>query len=145
MSRNDAYPTNNYCVIVANVQRGVPLLLLRFAVAAFVYDIIAQQPNNIVTIIPTTRYYHCPVLLRKKTHRYCDTHHCTIQFEPVFNSKRSKNILQHIILYECQGSSEHLQAMSRDSGRSCYGRPSLPCNAIVAAWFRGSEVRFHIL
>lgn len=29
------------------------------AVVAFVYDFIAQQPNNIVTIQPTTRYYHC--------------------------------------------------------------------------------------
>lgn len=71
----------------------------------------------------------------------CHHTHCATQFEPMFSSKRSKNILQHIILYECQGSSEQLQAMSRDNGRSCYGRPSLPCNAIVAAWFRGSEVR----
>lgn len=114
------------------------------AVVAFVYDFIAQRPNNIVTIKPTTR--PLPLSWLVGLHRHLlkpsnTKNHMPTQFEPVFSSKRSKNILQHIILYECQGSSEQLQAMSRDDGRSCYGRPSLSCNAIVAAWFRGSEVR----
>lgn len=65
-----------------------------------------------------------------------------LQYEPVFDSAKSRNYLQHIILYECQGHSKHLEAMAREHGRQCGAPndPSMPCNAIVAIWTRGSEV-----
>lgn len=48
-------------------------------------------------------------------------------------------MLQHMILYECQGNSQQLYEMSRESGGMC-NRQALPCNAIVAAWVKGSKV-----
>lgn len=44
-----------------------------------------------------------------------------------------------MILYECQGNSQHLYEMSKEGGGMC-NRQMLPCNAIVAAWVKGSKV-----
>lgn len=65
-----------------------------------------------------------------------------LQYEPVFDSPKSKEYLQQIILYECQGSPPKLMAMARENGRTCTARNNrpIPCNAIVATWTRGSEV-----
>ncbi|KAJ6646317.1 MOXD1 like 2 [Pseudolycoriella hygida] len=64
-----------------------------------------------------------------------------IKYEPVFDSVASIPYMQHIILYECQGSSPDLELMSREQGRPCYrpNNPPLSCNAIVATWAKGSE------
>lgn len=63
-----------------------------------------------------------------------------LQFEPIFDSKENLNYLQHIILYECQGGySYKLEVMASEIGRQCQSQ-NMPCNAIVAAWYRGSEV-----
>ena len=66
----------------------------------------------------------------------------TLQYEPVFESTASVPYLNHIILYECPGSSPALEVMSRENGRPCYSSdsPVLTCTSIVAAWTRGSEV-----
>lgn len=45
-----------------------------------------------------------------------------------------------MILYECQGNSQHLYEMAKEGGGMC-NRQMLPCNAIVAAWVKGSKVR----
>ena len=65
-----------------------------------------------------------------------------LQYEPVFESTASVPYLNHIILYECPGSSPALEVMSRENGRPCYSSdsPVLTCTSIVAAWTRGSEV-----
>lgn len=70
-----------------------------------------------------------------------------LQFEPVFDSASSMPYLQHIILYECSGSSSPLEMMSREQGRQCYrpNNPSMACNAIVATWAKGSEVMVSLL
>lgn len=143
MSRNDAYPTKP--LLSWRMSNGVT----RFAIAVAVLPLLLHLfmillLNNPITLSQSYQQldkYNCTIVPSRCTNivPIANTHTHT-QFEPVFNSKRSKNVLQHIILYECQGSSELLQAMSRENGRSCYGRPTLPCNAIVAAWFKGSEV-----
>lgn len=71
---------------------------------------------------------------------------CFPQYEPVFGSDKSKEYLQSMVLYECQGSSSLLQALARDQGQFCADRSSsaVPCNAIVASWTRGSEVNIFI-
>lgn len=82
---------------------------------------------------------------------YCCDTKCLIfisrgQYEPVFDSASNEfhPYIQHIILYECQGSSATLELMSREQGRQCYrpNNPSMACNAIVATWAKGSEVIF---
>ncbi|XP_055371839.1 MOXD1 homolog 2, partial [Condylostylus longicornis] len=67
--------------------------------------------------------------------------HHLIRYEPVIDSANSLQYLQHIMLYECLGSSTDLEQMAREQGRQCYKPYALPlaCNAIVAAWSRGSE------
>lgn len=51
--------------------------------------------------------------------------------------------LNHIILYECHGSSPEMEIMSREYGKMC-PQPSVArpfgCNNIVATWVRGSDV-----
>lgn len=64
-----------------------------------------------------------------------------LQYEAVIDSPSSLQYLQHIILYECQGNAPELEQMAREQGRVCHKpSPFLECNAIVAAWARGSEV-----
>lgn len=147
---------NETIVNVANVQRGIfstasVLLLYSFMLLLLNYPITLSLSFQLlhITILRILCYF---VTITATTNTITATaaivtyhFYHRIQFEPVFDSKRSKNILQHIILYECQGSSDKLAAMSREPGRSCYGRPSLPCNAIVAAWIRGSEVSAFII
>lgn len=60
----------------------------------------------------------------------------------MFDSPISRQYLQQIILYECQGKSSKIEAMSRERGHQCDNRnnPTMPCNAVVAAWTKGSEV-----
>lgn len=68
------------------------------------------------------------------------TKHHMVQFEPVFGSAKAARLLDRVVLYECQGSSVRLSALARDAGRQCHhSRQTVPCNAIVAAWTRGSE------
>lgn len=66
--------------------------------------------------------------------------HHLIKYEPIFGSPNAKLALDQIVLYECQGNSVRLGAMARETGRVCARRnnPSVPCNAIVASWTRGS-------
>lgn len=67
--------------------------------------------------------------------------HHLVRYEPAFGSARSRQQLDQIVLYECQGNSVRLAAMARDRGRPCaqhVHRAALPCNAIVASWTRGS-------
>lgn len=70
--------------------------------------------------------------------------HHLVRYEPSFGSARSRQQLDQIVLYECQGSSMRLTAMARDGGRQCANsqgvtaQQMLPCNAIVASWTRGS-------
>lgn len=67
--------------------------------------------------------------------------HHLVRYEPAFGSARSRQQLDQITLYECQGGSVRLAAMARDHGRPCaaaHGRATVPCNAIVASWTRGS-------
>lgn len=56
--------------------------------------------------------------------------------------------LNHIILYECHGSSPEMEIMSREYGKMC-PQPSVArpfgCNNIVATWVRGSDVSTVIL
>lgn len=51
--------------------------------------------------------------------------------------------LNHILLYECHGSSPEMEIMSREYGKMC-PQPSVArpfgCNNIVATWVRGSDV-----
>lgn len=67
-----------------------------------------------------------------------------IRYEPIFETESSKMYLNHIILYECQGSSPEMEIMSREYGQACpqpgITRP-IGCNSIVATWVRGSDVR----
>ncbi|CAD7081233.1 unnamed protein product [Hermetia illucens] len=66
--------------------------------------------------------------------------HHLIRYEAVIDSPSSLQYLQHIILYECQGNAPELEQMAREQGRVCHKpSPFLECNAIVAAWARGSE------
>lgn len=71
----------------------------------------------------------------------------TLQYEPVFESTSSISYINQMILYECQEASPELEIMSRNSGRPCYEPDNTPlkCNAIVAAWARGSEVSIFFL
>lgn len=66
-----------------------------------------------------------------------------LQYEPIFESDASKMYLNHIILYECHGSSPEMEIMSREYGQACpqpaVSRP-VGCNSIVATWVRGSDV-----
>lgn len=65
----------------------------------------------------------------------------------MFESPTSRQYLQQIILYECQGKSSHIESMSRERGHHCNNRnnPNIPCNAVVAVWTKGSEVsKFNI-
>lgn len=51
--------------------------------------------------------------------------------------------LNHIILYECHGSSPEMEIMSREYGKVCpqpgVARP-IACSSVVATWVRGSDV-----
>lgn len=67
------------------------------------------------------------------------------QFEPIYSSPKSRNYLQHIILYECQGTSVRLREMERETSVPCAQRSYVPCNAIVAAWFKGTQVKYHLI
>lgn len=60
----------------------------------------------------------------------------------MFESPTTKQYLQQIILYECQGKSTNIETMSRERGHQCNNRnnPAIPCNAVVAVWTKGSEV-----
>lgn len=67
--------------------------------------------------------------------------HHMIKYEPIFGSANAKVLLDQIVLYECQGNSVRLAAMARENGRVCVSQrnfASVPCNAIVASWTRGS-------
>ncbi len=84
--------------------------------------------------------YWCRVFkLSDITHK-----HHIIKYEPVFESTSSISYINQMILYECQEASPELETLSRTSGRLCYEPDNTPlkCNAIVAAWARGSEVSF---
>ncbi|XP_063706695.1 MOXD1 homolog 2 [Culicoides brevitarsis] len=65
-----------------------------------------------------------------------------VRYEPVFDSPSSKMYLNHILLYECHGSSPEMEIMSREYGKMC-PQPSVArpfgCNNIVATWVRGSD------
>ena len=64
-----------------------------------------------------------------------------VRYEPVFDTKKNVPFIQHITLYECQGSSPELEIISREHGSPCQkvDRQLLNCNSIVASWSRGSE------
>ncbi|XP_059622696.1 MOXD1 homolog 2 [Phlebotomus argentipes] len=66
--------------------------------------------------------------------------HHLVKYEPVFESTASQPYMHHIVLYECQGSSNELELLSREQGRPCF-QPDNPrqCNVVVATWARGSE------
>ncbi|XP_037935684.1 MOXD1 homolog 2-like [Teleopsis dalmanni] len=67
--------------------------------------------------------------------------HHIIRYEPIYDSSWSLHYLQHITVYECQGSSDEMEEMTREKGRMCMGARSIPlaCNSVVASWARGSE------
>lgn len=71
-----------------------------------------------------------------------DLHSADTKYEPIFETPRSKEFLQHIVLYECQGAGAELVTLSRRGAHVCnnHNNPLVPCNAVVAVWSRGSQV-----
>lgn len=82
------------------------------------------------------RVFELPAELRRRKNHM-------VRYAPAFGSARSRQQLDQIVLYECQGTSARLAALANaGEGRPCSAmqpqRAALPCNAIVASWTRGS-------
>lgn len=75
--------------------------------------------------------------------QFAGKHHI-VRFEPVFDAADSRQLMDEIVLYECQGDAERLRSLAaQPNGQLCVSqrvRPTLPCAAIVAAWRSGSTV-----
>lgn len=121
------------------------LLFSPFCFSSIILAAISFHFDYCALLLTTIAKHDTGTLFLSHTNSYIHKFQMDVvaQYEPVFESERSRDFLQHIILYECQGTSPHLEALSRENGRPCSAKnnPNIPCNAIVAAWFKGSEVR----
>lgn len=80
--------------------------------------------------------------------QFAGKHHI-VRFEPIFDAPASRQLMDEIVLYECQGDAERLRTLAAQrNGQLCVSqrvRATLPCAAIVAAWRSGSTVSRFIL
>ncbi|XP_025837314.1 MOXD1 homolog 2 [Agrilus planipennis] len=64
--------------------------------------------------------------------------HHLIRYEPLQGVRGATSGLQHVVLYECQDSSQ-VRALVGTPGKQCDEGEPLSCSAVVASWARGSE------
>jgi hypothetical protein len=65
------------------------------------------------------------------------------QYAPL-HQPGNRPYMHHALVYECQGDSKELDALSREQGSACY-QPNSPsalqgCSNVALAWASGSEV-----